>query len=193
MTSLEGRSVRPATDRRSQRTRAAIFDAFATMVLRDGFDAITPTALAAAANVGRSTFYEHFANVDEVLAASLARLLAPLAASAAEPQMNAQAVFVVQHFWDNRRVARRMLGGGGHAVVLRLLTDQFEAALTGLHITRGKAASTPPRLAAAYLAKGSLALLEAWLSGQASGSASQIAMVLHTATYAAASAFSREA
>jgi AcrR family transcriptional regulator len=190
---IEARSTQPTTDRRSKRTRAAIFDAFAVMVLRDGFDTITPSTLAAAANVGRSTFYAHFANVDEVLAASMARLLAPLAASAMRTEMDPQAIAVVQHFWDNRRMARRMLAGRGHAVVVRLFTDQLEIAMTDLQKQRQVSQPlAPPRLAATYLASGALALLEVWLAGQASGSAAQIASALHAATNAAASAFSLE-
>jgi AcrR family transcriptional regulator len=185
------RSDKPAGDRRSRRTRTALLDAFTRMILSEGFDAITPSRLAEAANVGRSTFYEHFANVEEVLAFSISGLLQPLVASAMQPTMHPGTVMIVQHFWENRRIARAMFTGGGHTVMVRLFTEQFEAGLAGLRAEMG--VTTPmiaPRLAAAHLASGALALLGAWLTGQASGSAAQVAEALHAAGYASARAMS---
>jgi AcrR family transcriptional regulator len=161
------------------------------MILQGGYDSITPTALAAAANVGRSTFYEHFSNVDEVLAFSIAGLLAPLSASVRTPRLDPAMIAVIQHFWDNRRMANAMLAHGGHRVIVNILTEQFEASLAALRSELGvKTPATPPKLAAAHLAAGSLALLAAWLSGRAPGSATQIAYALHAASYAAARALS---
>ncbi|MDP9103530.1 MAG: TetR/AcrR family transcriptional regulator [Pseudomonadota bacterium] len=191
MPAIQPRSNKLATDRRSQRTRAALLEAFARMILSEGFDAITPSRLAAAANVGRSTFYEHFANVEEVLAFSISSLLQPLVDSAMQPMMQPGTVTIVQHFWENRRIARAMFTGGGHTVMVRLFTEQFEGALTALRAEMG--ITTPmiaPRLAATHLASGSLAMLGAWLTGQASGSAAQVAEALHAAGYASARAMS---
>jgi AcrR family transcriptional regulator len=169
-----------------------LLDAFRDMILKDGYDAITPTALAAAANVGRSTFYEHFANVDEVLAFSIGRLIAPLAASATRSKANPAAAGVVQHFWDNRKMAKAMLGGGGHRVVNAIFIEQLENGLASLRVELGVGAPVAAsKLAAAYLAAGSLALLGEWLSGRASGSATEIADALHAAGYAAALALSQ--
>ena len=193
MTAIAVRSARPAEDRRTQRTRAALLTAFREMMLTSGYDAITPTTLAAAANVGRSTFYEHFCNVDEVLAFSIAGLLAPLAATLTRARIDPAAAGIVQHFWDQRKMARAMLAGGGHRVVTALFTEQIEAGLASLRAELGSAAPlASPKLAAAHLAAGSLALLAEWLSGRASGSADDIAEALHAAGYAAALAFSRD-
>lgn len=193
MTASLTRSERPVVDRRTQRTRAAIQDAFSRMILEGGYEAITPTALAAAANVGRSTFYEHFANVDEVLAFSVARILAPVAASVTRAEPQPGLTGIIQHFWDNRRMARALLAGGGHLVIQRLFTEQIEAGLAELRSELGVTAPrVSPRLAAVHLAAGSLALIGAWLGGQASGSAEDIAGALHAGGYAAARAMSAD-
>jgi len=189
LTAIELRSSRPADDRRTQRTRAAIVAAFRAMVLEQGYDAITPTRLAAAAYIGRSTFYEHFSNVDEVLGVSMVRLLGPLVAWTLAPRMDPQAVEIVQHFWDNRKIGKAMLTGGARPVVLSILTERFEAGLAGLRADlRVTAPAASPKLAAAQLAAGTLAILETWLSGRAPGSAAQIASALHAAGYASARA-----
>jgi AcrR family transcriptional regulator len=152
------------------------------LVLERGYEAVTASNLAKLANIGRSTFYEHFLGVDEVLAFSIARLLAPLVTSSMKAEMDPSMVMIIQHFWDNRKVARAMFAGEGHTVVLRLLTEQFETALVARSEAGPSLAS--PKLAAAFLAAGALALLGVWLSGQASGSAGQIAHALHTASHA---------
>jgi AcrR family transcriptional regulator len=175
LTAIEIRSSRPADDRRTQRTRAAIVAAFREMVLDQGYDAITPTRLAAAANIGRSTFYEHFASVDEVLGVSMGRLFGPLVASTLAPRMDPETIETVQHFWENRKIGKAMLAGGARPVVIGILTERFEAGLAAQRPT------TPPRLAASFLASGMIAMLEAWLSGRAPGTAVQVAEALHAA------------
>ena len=185
MAVTEIRSSRPATDRRIQRTRAALIDAFRDLVLEHGYDAITPTRLAAAANVGRSTFYEHFASVDEVLGVSMGGLFGPMVGWTLSPRMDPRMVEIVQHFWDNRKIGKAMLAGGSRPVVLGILTERFEAGLADLQAASPDAS---PKLAAAYLAAGTLAVLETWLAGRAPGSAAQVATALHAAGYAAARA-----
>ena len=186
MAVTEIRSSRPATDRRIQRTRTALIDAFRDLVLKQGYDAITPTRLAAAANVGRSTFYEHFASVDEVLGVSMGGLFGPMVGWSLAPDMAPGMVEIVQHFWENRKIGRAMLAGGARPVVLSILSERFEAGLADLQTP----AAGSPKLAAAYLAAGTLAVLETWLAGRASGSAVQVATALHAAGHAAARAFS---
>jgi AcrR family transcriptional regulator len=189
LTATEIRSSRPAVDRRTQRTRAALIDAFRDLVLTEGYEAVTPTRLAAAANVGRSTFYEHFASVDEVLGVSMGRLFGPLVASTLSPRVTPDMIEVIQHFWDNRKIGKAMLAGGARPVVQSILTERFETGLAGLRADLG--AATPAasaRLAAVHLAAGTLAILETWLAGRAPGTAVQIAEALHAAGYASARA-----
>ena len=190
MTAIEIRSSRPAADRRTQRTRAALIDAFRDLVLTEGYDAITPTRLAAKANVGRSTFYEHFASIDGVLGVSMGRLFGPMVTSTLAPRMTPEMIEIIQHFWDNRKIGKAMLTGGSRPVVLAILTERFEAELTSLRV----APTAPsPKLAAAHLAAGALAMLETWLAGRAPGTATQVATAMHAAGYAAARALTVEA
>ena len=54
-------------DRRRQKSRAAIFSAFSKLLGRKNYAAITIGEIIEGANVGRSTFYAHFATKDELL------------------------------------------------------------------------------------------------------------------------------
>ena len=54
-------------DRRQRRSRKAIFSAFEDLLLEDHYRTITVAKIIERADIGRSTFYAHFATKDELL------------------------------------------------------------------------------------------------------------------------------
>ena len=61
-------------DRRAVRTRGLLLDALRTLMLERGFERLTTQNIIDRAGVGRATFYAHFENKEELLAASVGRL-----------------------------------------------------------------------------------------------------------------------
>jgi AcrR family transcriptional regulator len=56
------------SDRRVQKTRQALQEALITLVLEKGYDAVMVQDILDRANVGRSTFYAHYQDKDDLLA-----------------------------------------------------------------------------------------------------------------------------
>lgn len=74
-------AVKPTkpVDRRVARTRNLLQDALTALIVEKGYDAITVQDILDQANVGRSTFYSHFLDKQDLLMGSLGRLKAALA------------------------------------------------------------------------------------------------------------------
>ena len=173
-------------DRRVRRTRSAIVSAFNRLILERGYASLTTGDVAAAADVGRSTFYEHFRGIDDLMAQTLGAVLAPLASGCFEPHPPQEAHRLVEHVWENRRLAHILLKGEAQPIVLRSLTAQFEAILTHVLTDPGAKPILAPDLIALQLAASQLALLGAWVSGRSGHSAQEIAAALHASGRASA-------
>src|SRR5213593_1902268 len=70
--------VKRATDRRVQRTRQLLQDALISMMIEQGYEATTVQDIIDRANVGRATFYAHFADKETLLTSRLEDLRALL-------------------------------------------------------------------------------------------------------------------
>lgn len=153
-----------AEDRRVQRTKAALVGAFIHLVLDRRYDQITVANIVERAGVGRSTFYEHYDNKDELLTEGLMgpfAVLADMSVGAADPARLRQ---VIEHFWENRRVGNILFQGPTRQLVTRALAAAIEERLLA-GPPRPATSDLPAPLVSAYLASAQIGLLSAWLSG----------------------------
>lgn len=179
-------SVKP--DRRVERTRQALLVAFNDLVLAHGYEPLTVREVIARAAVGRSTFYEHFESKDDLLRQSVTPLLDVLADACGETAQPARVEAVLSHFWENRRLTRVMLGGAARRLMSRFLAELIEERLTAAAESRDSSPLVPPRLIAAPLAEGQLALIESWLAESPACSARAVTHALIAGTRASAAA-----
>src|SRR5438105_4881883 len=66
------------SDRRSQRTRQLISDALVSLLLEQRYADLTIQDILDRANVGRSTFYAHYQDKDDLLISTIERVFAQL-------------------------------------------------------------------------------------------------------------------
>lgn len=152
-------------DRRVQRTRRGLRDALIELILERGWDALTVQHVCDRANIGRSTFYTHFADKEELLVGGLGDLrkeVRQLAASGMSERPLGFVRGIIEHAEEQRRLFRAVMGKrSGHVIQQRfreLLIDLVQEDLTGL------AAAGPQRDATArYVAGGLMELLIWWL------------------------------
>ena len=174
--------VDPGEDPRKRRTRADLMAAFFSLVLSQRYHEIRVGDVLARSGVSRSTFYEHFRNKDELLAASLEGPFQTLANLVGEQADVNKVQAILEHFWQNRALARSLFQGAGLRIVRRTLVTHVENTLTQSQRSRLR---VPVRLAAHGLADGLFSPVVAWLSGEAKCSAQDLAAGLHLSTAAA--------
>ena len=160
-------------DRRVLRTKKALHAAFAELVLNRRYDEIQVGDITEDADVGRSTFYEHFRGKDDLLVQSLCAMLDVLAEAACRVDDGIHLEGILAHFWENKSHARFLLAGppSQHVfpLLVRELTQRIEERLPT------NASSLPSRLVALRAAEGTFAVLRAWLAGEADCSPAELA------------------
>lgn len=159
-------------DARSRRTRAALIGAFNRVFLSRRRGGLRVAEIVAEAEVGRSTFYEHYSGADEIHLEALRRPFGTLADAAVGTGEATALEHLLAHFWENRQRAKETLSGRFGERAARLLAEMVEERLDG------SALSVPRRLAARTLGDAALAPLRLWLSGEAPARPGQLAAAI---------------
>ena len=167
------RRMHPGMDRRTLRTRQALHQALIRLVLERGYDQITVAEIADAANVGRSTFYAHFTDKDDLLAYGLGYLRTMLI----DPPDDATgplgfSLFLTGHFKEQRKLQRALMQSSAGAIVIASLREAIcDVLRRGLRAERGKA---PDEIEVQFVAGAYIAVVTWWLDRGAKEPAAQI-------------------
>jgi AcrR family transcriptional regulator len=153
------------TDRRVQRTRKLLQDALIAMVIEKGYEATTVQDIIDRANVGRATFYAHFADKQTLLASRLEDLRTLLAQRQQQaPGTLAFGLAMLEHARDHLPLYQSIVGRESGAFVLnrlhRTVADLASVDLKALGFTR---ASEQRELALQYVSGAFMAVLTWWL------------------------------
>ncbi|MFF2389444.1 TetR/AcrR family transcriptional regulator [Agromyces sp. NPDC058104] len=158
-------------DVRVERTRRALQEALFELARERPLEDLTVADIAQHAGVNRSSFYQHYADKETLLAdaldaaaeaagASLPRISEPLPAPP-------QALFdYLRHFDANAEVYRRVLGAQGSALVTARLRTKIEGIVrdgieaSGARVFDG----LPLDIVGAGIAGSALGVIEAWLA-----------------------------
>jgi AcrR family transcriptional regulator len=138
-------------DRRVRRTRALLQDALMTLMIEKGYETITVQEIIDRANVGRATFYAHFADKRTLLASRLEDLRASLLARQREaltaPGRRGNSITfsraMLEHAAGGLLLWKKIAGAESGAFVLRrlheMLADLARNDLAAMGMTRQSA------------------------------------------------------
>ncbi|WP_217707182.1 TetR/AcrR family transcriptional regulator [Nonomuraea rhodomycinica] len=163
-------------DRRVRRTRRMVQEALVALILEKGYEAVTVTDIIARADVGRSTFYSHFTDKQDVLLSNLHDLafLRPAPAGGEPGRLFAFSLPMLEHVREQERLVRALLGrrGGGpvHAHGERLLAGLVRDEL----LAAGARASAALDLLVVCVVGAFMGLLRAWVDGETAASPAEL-------------------
>ena len=116
-------------DRRVSRTRRALKDALTDLILEKGYEAVTVQDVIDRADVGRSTFYAHFVDKDDLLMAILADLDVPGPDSSqwtADDPAFGWTLELFRHFGSGKRLFKAVAGGQSGTLARNETTRRLE-------------------------------------------------------------------
>jgi AcrR family transcriptional regulator len=162
-------------DRRVRRTRELLRNALTTLILEKGYERVAVQDICDRADVGRSTFYAHFQDKEELLLSGIDDLQEDLRQAFADHEQQTAArptgsgswaaLAVIEHLADYRAVSS-MLGRRGSAVAIarlrrilsELLRDHLQVQLDPTTSTR-----VPMEVAVEFAVASLLGLIDWWL------------------------------
>lgn len=165
--------TKTSIDRRVARTRATLHQTLMSLILKQGYEAITIRDICDAANVGRSTFYAHYASKEDLMRGGIENLRhvlldRPRDALTTPGDIGHQrfgfSLTLFEHARDHMDLHRGLVGGGTVAlgiirgILADVVRDEFAA-------TAGKnsAVAIPQEFIVQYVVGAYMAVLTWWL------------------------------
>jgi AcrR family transcriptional regulator len=151
------------TDRRVRRTMRTLRESLIALTLERGWDQVTVQDVCRHADVGRSTFYVHFADKESLLLSGFDELHAALATLQRKgSQPFAFAEHLLQHASENERLFRVVAGRqSGQQIQWRfrdVVTSMVEAELAALKVPKAQRAD-----GVRFISGGFVELIWTWL------------------------------
>jgi len=156
-------------DRRSKRTRHMIQSALVQLMMEKRYDEITVQDIIERANVGRSTFYSHYLDKDDLLQHEIEQVVAALAYHMDErpaSQTLVPSLELLRHFRDSQALILALRRGRVMEPVLKTMEGQLCLLIEGrlaARISQSKSTLMPLSLVAQYVAATLLMLSQWWL------------------------------
>jgi AcrR family transcriptional regulator len=164
-------------DRRVQKTQALLHEALALLLRQKNYDSISIKEILDRANVGRSTFYMHFRDKDDLLVSGMRDMLRAVRSNGTQVSATGYeriirfSLPIFEHIHQHRRAGRAMMGTRGRAIVheflRKVLVDMIEDAVRERIQSRRKSADWPaPELLAQYVASTFVLVLNWWVDSR---------------------------
>jgi len=158
------------SDRRSQRTRQMLSEALVALILEKGYGAVTVSDIIDRANIGRSTFYAHYRDKDDLLAGELDRVVDVLSQHISHDSPEQNSLFpslgLFRHVGEQHELYKALIWSSGADLLFKheqkSLSEKIEQ---GLKESK-KEISVPAPILANYIAGSFLTLPKWWLDNK---------------------------
>src|SRR5215469_10628723 len=169
---------KPAQDRRIQKTMNLLHGALGALIREKPYDEIVLKEILDRANVGRSTFYMHFRDKDELLVSSIRDMLGSVDAPGEAPSAGRLSerilrfsLPVFEHIYEHRRGGAALMGTRGRAIIheqlQKVVAEQIAEDVRKRLQGRQKAASQiPPDLLVQFVASTFIVVLNWWVESR---------------------------
>ena len=179
-------------DRRIQKTINLLHHALGLLIREKPYDEIVVQEILDRANVGRSTFYMHFRDKDELLVSGIHDMLgtvhAPVEARSTGKPWERIVRFslpVFEHIYQHRHSGTAMMGARGRAivhehlqkVVAEQIADEVRKNIQG---HRRAAGQVPPDLLVRYVASTFILVLNWWVESRNPMPPKEVNALFHT-------------
>ena len=155
-------------DRRSERTLHLLSAAFVQLMREKGYSAITVSDLIERANIGRSTFYSHFRDKDDLFVHELDRVIEAL--SNGIPAQDEMPFFpslgLFRHVGEEYELYKALVWTPGIDLLIKHLQKSLSARIEQGFQESGKEFETPIPILANFIAGSFLTLLKWWLENR---------------------------
>lgn len=172
-------SGKHAKDRRVQKTQNLLREALASLIREKDYDSIVVKEILDRANVGRSTFYMHFRDKDELLVSRIHDMLGSVPSTAAPPSAMPyeRLIWFSLPFFEyhdhHRHSGEARMGVRARAILHRHLQTVLAKLIAGevrkgLPARRKAAGQIPGVLLAQYVASTFVLVLDWWVESRSS-------------------------
>jgi AcrR family transcriptional regulator len=177
-------------DRRTQKTRELLQKALIELIGERGYDSLTIQDIVDRANIGRTTFYLHYSNKDELFMSCHEAIVSKLHIGLFHPlsreellslEVPPQMIDAYQHLEEDRALLYPIFHSKDSQWILRQIRDRSAREIEGnLREVFGESESTIPLdMLANYLAGAQVALMQWWLEKRRTHSADGLTRTLH--------------
>jgi len=153
-------------------------------MLTRGYPAVTTAQISKRANIGRSTFYLHYAGKEALLKESLKVPSSGLAECVTGKMQPKQLKPLLDHFYEQRNVNRVFFVDPLRSLWVKSLAALIETRLSAIRRGTASRLSLPRSLTALMIAESQIALVTHWLTGRFASKSETIAAALITNTRA---------
>jgi AcrR family transcriptional regulator len=171
-------------DRRSQRTRHLLSAAFVALMREKGYSAITVSDLIERANIGRSTFYSHYRDKDDLFVHELDRVIEVL--SLRIPEQEEMPFFpslgLFRHVGEEYELYKALIWTPGIDLLIKHLQTSLSQRIEQNLQKKHRDFSVPLPILANFIAGSFLTLLKWWLENKMIYSAEEMDVIFKALT-----------